>query len=378
MGRTIRGGEKVIPHPCFWDLPKFWESRRPDSQKSEKTWLANQGGLISQSAAPGLISQPFIPCPVVGSIHSFLAGNSLQIPLKGLEKGRIKQIGLPTELAVKDTVYQFPIRQLCVDEVHECLLFCPDGANSQTNKAILFLGGRSKFLEHYSLAILLTNDDGLGADGLLALERATMGMGPLRVLAPKGALSGCGHQVTNHAEIWWEKGALDHHHALLGTPADCVRIALYEWGRDWSWVFSGINAGGNMGADVPISGTIAAAREAAYHGLRAAAFSQYKIRGLEYDWDRAASWVCRVIEWLSERNTPAGCFWNVNFPHLEKGDPEPAILEASVGRYPLPLEYRKGEKGWLYAGQYHQREREAGSDVAVCFGGDIAVSLISV
>ena len=255
---------------------------------------------------------------MVGSIHSFLAGNSLQIPLKGLEKGRIKQIGLPTELAVKDTVYQFPIRQLCVDEVHECLLFCPDGANSQTNKAILFLGGRSKFLEHYSLAILLTNDDGLGAD------------------------------------------------------------ALYEWGRDWSWVFSGINAGGNMGADVPISGTIAAAREAAYHGLRAAAFSQYKIRGLEYDWDRAASWVCRVIEWLSERNTPAGCFWNVNFPHLEKGDPEPAILEASVGRYPLPLEYRKGEKGWLYAGQYHQREREAGSDVAVCFGGDIAVSLISV
>jgi 5'-nucleotidase len=228
------------------------------------------------------------------------------------------------------------------------------------------------------MPLLLTNDDGLGADGLLALEKAASGFGPIRVIAPKEALSGCGHRVTTHAPIWWEPGPYDHHHALVGTPADCVRIALHEWGRDWDWVLSGINAGGNLGADVPISGTIAAAREAAYHGIRAASFSHYKKRELDFDWDRAASWVVRVMGWLDQNETPPGSFWNVNFPHLGKNESEPEIIRATVGRHPLPLDFRKGEKGWIYSGNYHERGRDPGSDVAICFEGNIAVTLLSV
>ena len=85
------------------------------------------------------------------------------------------------------------------------------------------------------MPLLLTNDDGLGAEGLLALEKAASGFGTIRVIAPKEALSGCGHRVTTHAPIWWEPGPYEHHHALMGTPADCVRIALHEWGRDWDF-----------------------------------------------------------------------------------------------------------------------------------------------
>src|SRR5438477_10178252 len=172
------------------------------------------------------------------------------------------------------------------------------------------------------MRLLLTNDDGIDAPGLAALHAAAVHLGEPVVVAPVETLSGCGHRVTTHEPIrvcqrqpgWY---------AVEGTPADCVRVALHELVRDAAWVLAGINAGGNLGADVWHSGTVAAAREAVLHGVPGIALSQYKKRGWELDWPRAAAWVVPLLRELTRRPWQPGLLWNVNLPHLAAREPGP-------------------------------------------------------
>ena len=113
------------------------------------------------------------------------------------------------------------------------------------------------------MRILLTNDDGIDAPGLAALRDAAAVLGgDLVVVAPAECHSGCGHRVTTDRAIRVEELARGRFR-VGGTPADCVRIAVAQLVPDAALVLSGINAGGNLGADVHHSGTVAAAREAA-------------------------------------------------------------------------------------------------------------------
>src|SRR5436189_111472 len=107
--------------------------------------------------------------------------------------------------------------------------------------------------------------------------------------------SGCGHRVTTDGPIRLMKRS-DTRWAIDGTPADCVRVALAKLAPDVAWVLAGINHGGNLGADVYHSGTVAAVREAAFHGKPAIAFSQYCKRGHEIDWQRASRWAALVLK----------------------------------------------------------------------------------
>ena len=225
--------------------------------------------------------------------------------------------------------------------------------------------------------LLLTNDDGVDAPGLTALVEATRGLAGCRVLAPVGPQSGCGHVVTNHRPIAVVERP-DGRVSVDGTPADCVRVALHRHGGELAWVLSGINAGGNLGADLHHSGTVAAVREAALHGVPGIAFSHYLARGRTADWTRAAGWASAVIRDLMARPPGPGMFWNVNLPHLEPGGPDPEVVFCPVDPSPLPLAYREGSEGLVYCGDYQARPRQAGGDVAVCFGGRIAVSRVHV
>ncbi|NEO28396.1 MAG: 5'/3'-nucleotidase SurE, partial [Kamptonema sp. SIO4C4] len=115
------------------------------------------------------------------------------------------------------------------------------------------------------MVLILTNDDGIEAPGIQALHNAVQGDGI--IIAPHQQLSGCGHQVTTSDSFRVEKRTPSHY-AVEGTPADCTRVALAQlYPKQINWVLSGINAGGNMGVDVYISGTVAAVREAAFHGI---------------------------------------------------------------------------------------------------------------
>jgi 5'-nucleotidase len=219
---------------------------------------------------------------------------------------------------------------------------------------------------------LLTNDDGIDAPGLGALLAGTRQLGEPVVVAPARAHSGCSHRVTTDGPIQVQSRSLGF--AVDGTPADCVRLALHEIAPDTAWVLSGINAGGNLGADVYHSGTVAAAREAVLHGIPAIAVSQYRKRGLPVDWSRAAAWLRPLLRELTQRPWQPGLMWNVNLPHLEPDAPDPDTLLCPLDPAPLPLAYRRDGNSWHYAGEYHNRRRSPGTDVDVCFRGQIAVT----
>ena len=148
------------------------------------------------------------------------------------------------------------------------------------------------------MKILLTNDDGIDAEGLNCLRQAVEG--DVWVVAPGEEASECGHRITTRQPLRLEqRGARDW--AVFGSPADCVRIAIKHLFPDieFDWVMSGVNQGGNLGVDIYYSGTVAAVREATFSGLRSIAFSHYIKRGMAIDWNKANDRVRKVITTLT-------------------------------------------------------------------------------
>jgi 5'-nucleotidase len=223
------------------------------------------------------------------------------------------------------------------------------------------------------MQLLLINDDGIHAPGLAALEQAIGGLGTCEVVAPDRHLSGCGHRATTHDPLELTELSPGRH-MLDGTPADCTRVGLTLLAPETDWVLSGINEGGNLGADVYMSGTVAAAREAALFGKPAIAVSQYVRRGMSVDWDQAARWTQEVLLMLLSWSPTPGVYWNVNLPHCPAGTPLPEIIDCPLDRNPLPVTYHRQDGRLHYRGNYHERRREAGNDVDVCFSGRIAVT----
>ncbi len=225
------------------------------------------------------------------------------------------------------------------------------------------------------MTIILTNDDGIDAAGIRALQKAVTG--ETMIVAPYKQYSGCGHQVTTQRGIKLERRS-NTEYALEGTPVDCTRLAIKQIATNTKLVLSGINAGGNLGVDVYISGTVAAVREAAIHGIPGVAISHWIKKPLLIDWEIATLWTSKVLEDLLSRPSPPNSFWNVNLPHLEPEQPEPKIILCEPSTAPLPVDFRVEEDMYYYQGEYAKRDRTLGTDVDVCFGGNIAVTLIRV
>src|SRR5262249_48801226 len=148
--------------------------------------------------------------------------------------------------------------------------------------------------------------------------------------------SGVSHTVSWERGIHLEERGADLF-AVHGTPADCARLGLLKVAPEARWVLSGINHGGNLGADVYYSRTVAAVREAVLHGWPRLALSQYLRDDSETDWPRATRWAGRVLTKLLARKIEPGLFYNVNLPHLPADAPEPAIVNCLLDPHPLPL-----------------------------------------
>ena len=226
------------------------------------------------------------------------------------------------------------------------------------------------------MKFLLTNDDGIEAAGLAALQEAAAELGDSIIVAPSGPQSGVSHRVTWHEGVRIEARG-EARFAIHGTPADCTRLGLLHLVPDATWVLSGINHGANLGADVYYSGTVAAVREAVLHGWPGIALSHYFNAGMTFDWSRATRLVAPIVKKLTARGAEPGYFYNVNLPHLTSDDPDPEIVECPLDPKPLPLNYRHEEQtGLYYAGEYRLRPRTPGADVDVCFGGRISVTAV--
>ncbi len=223
---------------------------------------------------------------------------------------------------------------------------------------------------------LLTNDDGIEAPGLAALQAALPEGADFIVVAPREELSACSHQVTTSRPICARRIG-ERRFEVDSWPADCVRVAARGMRNRFDWVLAGINHGANLGADVYYSGTVAAVREAALLGLPAIAVSHYRDRVLsESDWRRATEWVRNLLPHLLKRPLARGCFWNVNLPSLPSGSADPPVVECDVDTSPVDLTYATSDGRYTYTGVYSRRGRQAGRDVDTCFGGNVAVSLM--
>jgi 5'-nucleotidase len=227
------------------------------------------------------------------------------------------------------------------------------------------------------LRILITNDDGIDAPGLAALEQAAAAFGEVLTVAPHQCYSSCGHGVTPHRGLQITEVAPSRY-MLDGSPADCVRIGLLHLANlhlagPIDWVLSGINHGGNLGADIYMSGTVAAAREATLLGKPAVAFSQYvKTPGFAA-WPQATRMAVATLEEIFSSQREPGLLWNVNLPDAPGGEIPPRI-RCPVDRNPLPFTYETVDGKLHYRSNYHGRARTPGSDVDTCFGGSISIS----
>ena len=222
------------------------------------------------------------------------------------------------------------------------------------------------------LQILVTNDDGWDAPGLAALTALAARFGDVHVLAPRDPHSYAGHRVTTDAPLHLTATGPAAHH-LSGTPADCVRVALTALPSPIDWVLSGINRGGNLGADIYSSGTVAAAREAAFLGKPAIAISQYIRRDIPLSWELSANLAAPAIARILEAPALSKEYWNINLPHLDKAA-VPSIVECDPDDQPLDVRFHRDGDHFAYAGSYTGRPRSTGRDVALCFNGAITIS----
>lgn len=227
------------------------------------------------------------------------------------------------------------------------------------------------------MKLIVTNDDGIEAEGLETLVGLASRWGRVVVVAPAEQQSGVGHRLTTEAPIRVDRLS-EVRFRVWGTPADCSRLALSRLAPDGDWVLAGINNGSNLGVDVYDSGTAAAAREAAILGYKAIALSQYREKGRSIDWPLAADRLQPVLERVLSQTLEAGCFLNVNLPHPEHDRVGLETRLTPVDRSPQAITFKRSGSDYHYTGVYQERPRQPGSDVDACFNGYISISRIPI
>ncbi len=171
--------------------------------------------------------------------------------------------------------------------------------------------------------LLLTNDDGVSAPGLLALWRSLSELGhTITVVAPANNMSAVGHRKTLHKPLRIDPATLadgvTQAWACSGAPADAVALALKGFLQEKvDLVVSGINSNFNLAQDMTYSGTVTAAMEGVIVGVPALAVSTSARALAEYA--PAASWARRVVARILERGLPAGLLLNLNVPRDARG-----------------------------------------------------------
>ena len=163
------------------------------------------------------------------------------------------------------------------------------------------------------MKILVSNDDGVHADGIRILSEALRQIADVVVVAPDRNHSGASHSLTLENPLRLESLTHNGFIAVKGTPTDCVHLAVNALLNPLpDMVVSGINHGANLGDDVIYSGTVAAATEGRHLGLPAMAVS---LVGSEH-FASAAHYACRLVQGLMRNPLPADQILNVNVPDL--------------------------------------------------------------
>lgn len=223
------------------------------------------------------------------------------------------------------------------------------------------------------MRILITNDDGIGAPGLAALEKAVASLGEVYVFAPLVEQSGSSRGITLRRPLRFHKVG-ERRYSVDGTPADAVMMALclvLDFHPDL--VLSGINNGPNLGENVFYSGTVAGAAEAAKHGIPAIAVSVTERENL--DFGPAAAFTAELAVQVVEQGLPPGVALNVNVPHPRYKGVEVTRQSRKISRN-LMVEGHdpRGRPYYWMDEQIPLETAEPGSDYAAVRDGRISVT----
>lgn len=228
--------------------------------------------------------------------------------------------------------------------------------------------------------ILVSNDDGVDAEGNVALREALTRIGDVVTVAPRFEQSAKSHSISLHTTLRHVRVS-ENVHAIEGTPADCVYVALYRPDLLPRWpdlCVSGINHGANLGADVHYSGTVAAAREAALRGIPSIAFSLLP-RG---DLAQATELAVQMSERLLAATKPVdhAVLLNVNFPVGKAVGIRSAILGSRI--YSEGVDVREDPRGreyyWIGGPGGVTHPTVAGSDTEAVDAGFVSVTPLSL
>ena len=219
------------------------------------------------------------------------------------------------------------------------------------------------------MTVLITNDDGLHADGICALADAMAEEASVVVVAPWQERSGASHSLTMHSPLRvWESSP--GRYAVEGTPVDCVYVGVHHLLDERPrMVVSGINRGANLGDDVFYSGTVGAAREAALMGIPCLAVSLHMNgKGGEGSphFQSAVHYARQVVAWMQSNPTTPAKFLNLNVPDRPLSDIA-GLKVCPLGRrhYEPLIEAKRDPRGRPYywvGGEPVEASMDEGSD----------------
>jgi 5'-nucleotidase len=240
------------------------------------------------------------------------------------------------------------------------------------------------------LRVLLTNDDGIHADGLQTLRRALVALEDVQVavIAPDANMSATARSITTRRPLWvtevpFADGTTGY--SCDGTPVDCVRLASLGLVEEFEpdLVVAGINHGSNLGDDITYSGTVAAALEGIVLGVPALAISQQSQAremdfrlGDQFHFDTAAAFTARLVDQLDDLPLPDGTLLNINVPAGDADAVEVARLGKRIYRDALRLVDTEGDnrRRFRVYGDSPVHDDEEGTDLAAIAAGRIAVT----
>lgn len=230
------------------------------------------------------------------------------------------------------------------------------------------------------MRILLTNDDGILAPGLLAIYRELGRLGEVTVAAPETVQSAAAHGITINAPLTANRVHVHQEFwgwSVAGRPADCVKLAVDKLiEQPPELVVSGINDGANVSINVLYSGTVAAAAEGALLGFPAIAVSLE--RGAELDFDWAARIAVGLIEAALAKGLEPGHLLNVNIPNLTAGKPRGVkVVPQAVQRMDDHYDARTAPDGstqYFLQGWFKKPDGKLEADLSALLGGYVVVT----
>ncbi len=230
------------------------------------------------------------------------------------------------------------------------------------------------------MRVLLTNDDGINADGLYGLYKRLNSEFKVTVCAPEAEQSAIGHAITLSRPLRAKKiyrNAKFFGYAINGTPADCVKIAVRSILKQRpQLIISGINHGPNLGSDIMYSGTVSAATEGTILGIPSIAVSLATYK--EQSFNFAADFIFKAIKIIKKTGLPDGILLNINIPGVPRSKIRGVII-TKQGRslYKEDFVKRFDPRGRTYywlSGKVKWLNKPTGSDIKAIEGNYVSIT----